>query len=722
LFSVTTTQVWDIIKPEQLGYSLLVWVRYFETIAVLFLSFSFCCITLLFRGKEVDIKSAIFTPWKSKDIEVKIVSLLLFTGIIFSLIGFFFNQFWFGPIEEFTHVSIFIVTAIYISIRNYPFDKSENKNIITIFILIVLSFGIIGHLSYLHNFLYQEKIADLSNSIKRVSEFVGNFFLFAVVYFRLSDRLERKRKKITSTIEEVRGLTKIFYKVSEEASRSKYLDFDINLPEIKSDEELKTLSLSMENMIESIKNREDSIQASSQELQVLNEELSATYEELRNLYNDQEKYIKDLKKSKNEFKAEKNKLDAILASIADGISIQDTDYNIVYVNDFYKDNFGDDIIGRKCYEVYERRDDICNGCPVRDAMSTGEVIRTVRQGFDKSGNKLFFDITASPIRNENGEIIAGIELGKDITKRIHLERELKEKIEELNKANVELVKMDKIKTNFVGMASHELRTPLTMIKGYSELLLYEKNDSLDEVSFDMIKNIHMSSERLGGIISDILDVSRIDDDKLHLNKQQNNLAFVIDQVVKDLSHYTSRRKHEIIVESSPDIDLFYFDINRMYQVVSNFIVNAIKYTPDDGTIKIYTDIIPKSKLEEKVRDKEALGQIIEKHVDWIEIITKDNGIGIDPEEQKHIFDRFYEIGSLDAHSSSKSDFLGGGAGLGLSICKGIVEAHDGIVWVHSDGHEEKKRNGSEFHVLIPYLLSEEKEDDQNKKPFIEYDI
>jgi PAS domain S-box-containing protein len=566
----------------------------------------------------------------------------------------------------------------------------------------VLLFGIIGHFSYLYNFLNQERFTELTNSIKNVSEFFGNFFLFAVVYFRLSDRLEQKSKKINDTISEVRDLTKVFYKISEDAARSKYLDFDINLPEIRSDEELKTLSFSMENMIESIKNREDSIQASSQELQVLNEELSATYEELRNLYNDQERYIKDLKGSKNELKAEKNKIDAILASIADGISIQDTDYNIIYVNDFYKENFGDDLVGRKCYDIYERRDDVCDGCPVKDSFDTGEVVRTIRQGINKKGHTDYFDITSSPIRDENGKIIACIELAKNVTNQMKLQGKLQEKVEELNKANIELLRMDKIKTNFVGMASHELRTPLTMIKGYSELLLFENEGSLDEISHDMVKNIHTSAERLGGIISDILDVSRIDDNKLHLNMQQNNLSFVIDQVVKDLRHYVSRRKHKIIIKNSPDVDLFYFDVNRMYQVVSNFIVNAIKYTPDTGTIKVFTAIIPKGQLDEKVRDKEALKQIDNKDVDWVDITIKDNGIGIDPEEQKHIFDRFYEVGSIDEHSSSKSDFMGGGAGLGLSICKGIVEAHDGIVWVYSKGHDEKKRNGSEFHVLFPY--------------------
>jgi len=145
----------------------------------------------------------------------------------------------------------------------------------------------------------------------------------------------------------------------------------------------------------------------------------------------------------------------------------------------------------------------------------------------------------------------------------------------------------------------------------------------------------------------------------------------------------------------------------MYQALSNLIANAIKYTPDGGSIELYSGIIKKDELSQCVANQELLDKIKGYNTDWVEIIIKDNGIGIDSDEQKHIFDRFYEVGNIDQHTSSKSAFMGGGAGLGLSICKGIVEAHGGIIWVQSKGCDIKSSNGSEFHLLLPYVDKEE---------------
>ncbi len=745
--AVASMFIWKIFTPDQVEPWFPAMEHFFETIAVLMLAFAACYISLLFRGKKVKIDSSLFFPYRTKDTEVKVINYLLLIGIVTGFIGYLyvtfqwsdffatelmrthgktttFGKFWADIMVENIHFAILVSTAAYIAFRNYSLDNANNKHSITTMIIIAFLLNAIGHAFHIYNMAHGEIYNDLTDSVKRVNEFIGNFFFFGALFYRLSDRLEQKRVKLAQTLDEVREFTKACYTISDEATKSKYLDFNISLPEIKSDDELKKLHKSIKNMIDSIRMREDSLQANSQELQVVNEELSMTYEELRHLYNNQEKHINELKLTQNDLVAEKNKVDAILASIGDGLSIQDTDYNIIFTNDFYRNMFGRDIVGKKCYQLYEKKDAVCQDCPLKASFETGEVVRSVRTGFDKNKNVVHVDITASPIRDENGVIIGGIELAKDITKRIKLERQLKDNIDELNSANKKLTRMNKIKTNFIGMASHELRTPLTMIKGYSELLMLERKDKIDKVSYDMVESIYKSAENLNSIISDMLDVSRIDERKLRLQRTKRNISEVISLSLADLNHHATVRGHKISMQKPEGKESreFYFDSNRLYQVLTNLIGNAIKYTPDGGVINVTSNLIKKAELENVVHQKATLEKLREWDTDWLEIVVRDNGIGIDPSEQLPIFDRFYEIGNLNEHTTSKSDFMGGGAGLGLSICKGIVEAHGGALWVESEGYDENARKGSEFHLLLPFLTELDANMPQNELPFIEIDL
>jgi signal transduction histidine kinase len=123
----------------------------------------------------------------------------------------------------------------------------------------------------------------------------------------------------------------------------------------------------------------------------------------------------------------------------------------------------------------------------------------------------------------------------------------------------------------------------------------------------------------------------------------------------------------------------YADPERIYQALRNILSNAIKFTPDKGSITVDGRTLP----------------------GFIEITVADTGIGISSENQTLIFEKFGQLGRVDLHSSGKTKFKGGGPGLGLAIARGIVEAHGGTIWVESEGHDEKKLPGSTFHVLIP---------------------
>ena len=128
-----------------------------------------------------------------------------------------------------------------------------------------------------------------------------------------------------------------------------------------------------------------------------------------------------------------------------------------------------------------------------------------------------------------------------------------------------------------------------------------------------------------------------------------------------------------------DKQWIYVDPHASMQALRNVLNNAIKYTPDGGSIIMNGRTLP----------------------GLIEVTIRDTGIGISPEDQAAIFEKFGQLGRVDLHSSGKTKFKGGGPGLGLPIARGILEAHGGSIWVESDGYDEKKCPGSTFHILIP---------------------
>jgi signal transduction histidine kinase len=146
---------------------------------------------------------------------------------------------------------------------------------------------------------------------------------------------------------------------------------------------------------------------------------------------------------------------------------------------------------------------------------------------------------------------------------------------------------------------------------------------------------------------------------------------------------TERRQKMDNRPFSGSADMTFGDPERLLQALRNVLSNAVKYTPDGGCITVDGRKLP----------------------GFIEVIVRDTGIGIDPEDQSIIFDKFTRLGNIAHHSSGKTKFKGGGPGLGLHIARGIIESHGGAIWVESPGYDEKNLPGSVFHVLIPHRLS-----------------
>jgi signal transduction histidine kinase len=267
-----------------------------------------------------------------------------------------------------------------------------------------------------------------------------------------------------------------------------------------------------------------------------------------------------------------------------------------------------------------------------------------------------------------------------------LEQRVQERTEELARLNRDLAILNKKKSDFVAIAAHELKTPLTLIQGYAEMLAEGGTRDLpSETVGRLASGIVNGTNRLRTIVEDILDVSLIDTEVLSLNLELTSLFNVVELACKDWLETAGEREQIVRVGSFEDLPYIEGDAVRLHQAFGNIIGNAVKYTPDGGLIEIT------ARQLEAQDDRPA----------FAEVVVSDTGVGIDLEEQERIFDKFYRVESPDFHSSSKTKFLGAGPGLGLTIAKGIVEAHGGRIWVESPGHDLARCPGSHFHIVLP---------------------
>lgn len=347
---------------------------------------------------------------------------------------------------------------------------------------------------------------------------------------------------------------------------------------------------------------------------------------------------------------EKRRLEAIIAQLPVGIIITDNKGVVVEVNKRV-----DAIIGMKLPIGFK-----IGQAPLLDARQNGkklnpsqgplaQVIATGKPVIGKEmvitrkdGKHVYIQNSASPIHTIDGRMIAAASIITDVTQQRELEQR---------------------KDDFVNMASHELKTPITSMKLYIETLM-ARLDTKDERMMKILSRIKYQTENLQELVSDLLDVSRIQTGKLTFHKEVFTLSGLIEETIHGLQESTE--KHRLVFNEKHKITVN-ADRFRLYQVITNLLTNAVKYSPDGG------DVI--------ISIRKANGKVI--------VSVKDSGIGIAKEQQKKIFDRLYQV-------TDPKEKTFPGLGMGLYISKEIIKRHKGNLWVESE-----RNKGSTFYFSLP---------------------
>lgn len=419
---------------------------------------------------------------------------------------------------------------------------------------------------------------------------------------------------------------------------------------------------------------------------------------------------RDISKRKGverELEKEKSLLYALMDNIPDSIYFKDQDSKFIAINkakakklklrtpseaqgktdfDFYKDQ-----LAKPAYA--DERNIISSKKPL---------ISKVEKIVKPDGSLRWVSATKAPVKSKDGKVTGIVGISRDITRekiaedelrkaRDELESRVQERTKELIKTNRELAdeirkrkkeetklrqaierqkQLEKIKTEFLSVTSHELKTPITPMKAQLQMLLagyFGKLTSEEKASIDIVLR---NTENLDVLISDILDISKIESGNMKFMMSKADIGKVIKNVIETIKYKSDEKNVQLVVETDK-IKRFTMDKNRIRQVLLNLINNAIKFTDTNGKIKISMH-------------NQGNGCLIK---------VQDSGVGIPKSVQKDIFNPFIQVDSSRSRNHE-------GTGLGLAICRGIVEQHQGKIWVESKMHK-----GSTFFVFLPYKHS-----------------
>jgi len=356
---------------------------------------------------------------------------------------------------------------------------------------------------------------------------------------------------------------------------------------------------------------------------------------------------------------EKEELVETIESLYAGLVMVNKNGRVTQMNASARDIFGvtpEDLVGGKSFDSVikdEKVQDI-----LRRALEeeTGVAEEVTLAEPDNPDQQHIFQVQSALVRNEAGETIGTAAIFNDIT---------------------EIRNVDKMKTAFVSTVSHELRTPLTSIKGFISTLIQDTEGMYDEaIRHEFYNIIDTECDRLTRLITDLLNVSRIESGKsLQLNlKKGVNLHDLSERVVRAQKSYTT--KHQLNIKLDPVIPLIEADEDKIDQILTNLVNNAIKYSPKGGNVTVGGKMMSP---------------------DLIQLGVSDEGMDIPKEQLGKMFQRFHRVDNRDTREI-------GGTGIGLFLVKNLVETHHGKIWIESEVGK-----GTTFFFTLPITQPEEDE-------------
>jgi two-component system, NarL family, sensor histidine kinase BarA len=252
-------------------------------------------------------------------------------------------------------------------------------------------------------------------------------------------------------------------------------------------------------------------------------------------------------------------------------------------------------------------------------------------------------------------------------------RELADKNAKLQGAYDRLRELDRLKSNFLATVSHELRTPLTSIIGYSEMLREGIPGELNEEQAEFVATIYQKGEQLLELIQSLLDLSKLESGTMGLKKRDVDCGALCRDVALTLTPTARKKNVSLEAQIAPDVPLFMGDGERLRQVLLNLTENAIKFTPAGGDV-----VIAAALVKEDSNETEGGGLVLgATQRTALELRVSDTGIGIPEEQRERVFDAFYQVDNSATREV-------GGSGLGLSIVKRLIDAHDGSIRIESN--------------------------------------
>ena len=369
----------------------------------------------------------------------------------------------------------------------------------------------------------------------------------------------------------------------------------------------------------------------------------------------------DLKNAIELITKEEKKMTAIVNSLAEGLVLVDGNYRVLHINPAAEHllNVGADQVGEELTLIVQ---DITLARALKESEGQISLNETVNLEvtLDQRGETSTLRIVASPFLDEAGAVLGTVYVFDDITR----EKEI-----------------DQMKSDFVSLVSHELRTPMTSIIGFVSLILDGKTGPINDKQRRSLVRVQHQAERLADLINDLLDISRIEAGRIQMKQEEISVSEIAEQRIEEISPQADAKSIELRLFASESLPHTIGDQERIGQVFTNLIGNAIKFTPESGKIAVRIS---------------ANGIFSGKSDKALHIEVIDTGEGIPIEERERVFNRFHQLGNINTRQE-------GGSGLGLSIVKSIVESHGGTVWV-DDGYEGR---GSNFQFTLPIELTKE---------------